>query len=71
MTSSTSQVTQIEKQVRRVERDLTRIRFELQKLKAKKKAPKLGALHKSIASHLISDEDPVQVLEQMRRRNRQ
>ena len=71
MTSSMGQVTQIEKQVRRVERDLTKIRFELQKLKSGKRAPKLDTLQRSIASHLLSDEDPVRVLEQMRRRNRQ
>lgn len=67
----TAQVNQLEREVKRIERDLTKIRFALQELKAKRKRSSLEALQKSIASHLVSDEDPVQVLMEMRRRNRQ
>lgn len=69
--ASTSQVAQIEKKVRRIERDLASIRFALQRLRAKRKTPRLDALQKSIARHLVSDEDPAQVLEKMRHRNSQ
>ncbi|MBI3913406.1 MAG: hypothetical protein HY327_04370 [Chloroflexi bacterium] len=65
----TAQVNQLEKQVKRIERDLSQVRFALQKLKTKKKKVSLEALQKSIAAHLVSDEDPVQVLMEMRRRN--
>ncbi|MBI5652562.1 MAG: hypothetical protein HZC40_19250 [Chloroflexi bacterium] len=61
----------MEKQVKRVERDLTKIRFALQELKVRRQKIKLEALQKSIGAHLISDDDPAQVLMEMRRRNRQ
>ena len=65
-----TQVNQLERKVKRLERDLTQVRFALQKIKRTKKKIELDDLQKSIASHLISDEDPVQVLMEMRRRNR-
>ncbi len=71
MATSIAQVNQIERQVKRIERDLTKIRFTLQKLKTKRRATKLTAVQKSIAAHLISDEDPVKTLSAMRRRNGQ
>jgi hypothetical protein len=67
----TAQVNQLERQVKRVEHDLTKIRFALQELKTKRKKTNLAALQKSIADHLISDEDPVETLLAMRRRNRE
>jgi septal ring factor EnvC (AmiA/AmiB activator) len=66
----TAQVNQLEREVKRIERDLTKIRFALQELKVRKKRVRLEALQESIASHLVSDEDPVQVLMEMRRHNR-
>jgi hypothetical protein len=64
-----SPVVELERRVKRIERDLTKVRFTLQKLKTKKRRVRLATLRKSIAIHLVSDEDPVQVLLEMRRRN--
>ena len=63
-----SQVAEIERKVKRIERDLSKIRFTLKKIRPKSKKPDLTALQKSIGTHLVSDEDPVAVLQEMRRR---
>ncbi len=66
--TTTNRVTQIERKVRRIERDLSKIRSTLKEIKPKNKRPRLGTLQRSIARHLVSDQDPATVIQQMRRR---
>ncbi len=66
--TTANRVTQIERKVQRIERDLSKIRSTLRQIKPKSKRPKLGTLQKSIGRHLLSDQDPAIVIQQMRRR---
>ncbi len=66
--TSVDRVTQIERKVRQIERDLTKIRFSLKRVKQKNKQPKLASVQESIERDLVDDQDPVAVIQEMRRR---
>ncbi len=65
--ASNNQVAEIEKKVKRIERDLASIRASLKRLQKKRtEHPTLADVQESISHHLVSDEDPAEVIQHMR-----